>query len=111
MSRSWDPVFEGNGDPVTNAARFLYKYDAYLVKQQPFDVPDVCPKKLQQCFRRNPHTAGAPEGWQPSEMAHLPLLACTYLADMLNRIECGGQWPQAVLTASCSWLGKGQGLQ
>eukprot|EP00969_Alexandrium_andersonii_P157427 6958635-Alexandrium_andersonii.AAC.1 len=72
--------------------------------------PPITARRLMNCFRHNGMTAGGPDGWTPEELSAIPLRACVLLERFYCTIESGGRWPEQLVKAKCTYLGKGEGL-
>eukprot|EP00969_Alexandrium_andersonii_P314336 13886685-Alexandrium_andersonii.AAC.1 len=44
MQRQWSPIFQGNGDPIEVASKFVAEYKQFLPSHAPFEVPSITPK-------------------------------------------------------------------
>ena len=52
------------------------------------------------------HTAAGMDQWAPADLKELSDCAYQYLADMMNTIEQGAPWPEALLSARAAFLAK-----
>ena len=52
------------------------------------------------------HTAAGMDQWAQSDLQELSGLAYQHLADMMNNIEQGAPWPEALLSARAAFLAK-----
>eukprot|EP00969_Alexandrium_andersonii_P209710 9263547-Alexandrium_andersonii.AAC.1 len=57
-------------------------------------------------MRRKPHNAGGADLWTPEQLSWVSVEAAAPLAEMLNRIEQGAQWPRQLRTVFLSYLAK-----
>ena len=100
-------MHKGNcADAAKLVADYLLKYDAHLYKRAPVHLPPICPYKLQQACIDAGCSAASLDAWANEEFALLPIIAFKLIANLLNRIEHEGQWPDELAYAKAVFLHK-----
>eukprot|EP00969_Alexandrium_andersonii_P268460 11864114-Alexandrium_andersonii.AAC.1 len=79
MQRQWSPIFQGNGDPIEVASKFVAEYKQFLPSHAPFEVPSITPQMVKACLRANAKGAHGPDCWVPGELASMPHTAVVWL--------------------------------
>lgn len=60
---------------------------------------------VYESFSRTAESAGALDAWHPKELSLFSKLLCGKVADMLNQIEEGAQWPRSSIHVRVVYLG------
>jgi len=75
----------------------MMKYRQLLYVERPFDLPDITGEMLRNDFRNARASAAGWDCWEADEWKYLCPTATDRLADMLNAIENGMDWPAATM--------------
>ena len=112
VRQAWQHIYKGNVTEATTLFRnFIRKYDSYILKQDPFPVPDIEGPELLDEIRHAKPTIGGLDGWTPHELGIISAKAAQLLADLLNAIEKGASWPLPLLQARAAFLAKGTDVE
>eukprot|EP00969_Alexandrium_andersonii_P246139 10876794-Alexandrium_andersonii.AAC.1 len=68
MKRTWDPVFQGNGDRHGIPARFVSEYRHVIPHLPEFSLPELTAEDVLRAFRGARPTAPGCDGWAPAEL-------------------------------------------
>eukprot|EP00969_Alexandrium_andersonii_P326105 14409599-Alexandrium_andersonii.AAC.1 len=66
----------------------------------------LSPALLQRAFRVNKKNAAGADAWLPAELSHMPLVAATRLAEVLEAAEVGKGWPTALCAVLSAFVAK-----
>lgn len=107
VREAWGEVYRGNFlNADTQTAAFMAKYDEYIHKADPFDIPPIRAEDLMAACTEARKSAPGLDNWSPGDFALLPLAAHTHMAHLLNLIEEGHPWPEQLAIAKASFLAK-----
>ena len=110
IRRMWKKVYDGNPmDLRTSASKFVAKYSGYIYTATEFEIQPMTAEELESTCTSCSHSAHGPDGFEPAEMALLCTDAYGHIADLLNLIEEGAEWPQGAAIARAAFLEKGPG--
>eukprot|EP00969_Alexandrium_andersonii_P187095 8267599-Alexandrium_andersonii.AAC.1 len=100
MREAWGRIYAGNiGCPHAQVATWYEKYGADVFQSAEYQVPPITASDVEECFAEAGPSAGGPDHWRPAELRLISRQACQALADMLNSIESGASWPDALRVA------------
>ena len=108
----WGKIHAGNMGPATQECSghaFLNQYGAFFVKQAEFKVSRLSVKHLKDAIHCSPDNSPGLDGVLATDLEMLSDAALQRLADMLNLIEDGADWPQQMLAGRMAWLDKTDG--
>ena len=106
--RAWGNIYKGNvNDKAALAEHFIKKHAASIYTDVEFQLdPMTGPELKAECIHAR-KSAGGLDHFEPADFALLSDSAFTKLADLLNAIEDGADWPEDVSTARAAFLAKG----
>ena len=73
-------------------------------KQGPATLHRMTGSLLKQAYIKADHRSAGLDHWTPNEFSLLSDKAFNYLAEMLNTIEDGADWPTQLLLARAAFL-------
>ena len=104
----WGRVYNGADRLAAEAVRRYVTANAgYLYERsEPVELRPITGEDIGEACRRAKTTAAGPDAWAPAEWRLLSTEAVERLADLLNAIEGGAQWPRALVQAHSAYLSK-----
>ena len=100
---------KGQRDLDKEAMRYLAKYEEFVHRAPKYKVAPISAEDLMYEWRECSKSAPGPDGFEPAEMALLPKEAYQHMADLLNLIEGGAQWPRGIQEARAAFMEKAEG--
>ena len=71
--------------------------------------PELTAEDLKEACGKAGKSAAGPDGYEPGEMAMLSDGAYGKMAELLNLVEAGGEWPQCMQHGRVAYLEKEPG--
>ena len=104
----WAPIYQGNtADSNKLTTDSIDKYKDFLFQAAAnFQVGDITGEEFYDECVGTKHSQGGPDGWMPADLSIISLDAACYIADMLNSIERGASWPEALQQGRAAFLAK-----
>ena len=107
LSEIWRKITNGaEGDPKQIANAFVLKYKKYIFTSDEFKVGKITLQDLIETCRVNTCSAPGIDGWHPKDLALLSDNALQLIADLMNMIEDGAEWPDSTKIARAVFLPK-----
>ena len=86
--------------------RFIHDYNNFLYRDEEFAVDDLTAQQVMDIISQLDVTAGGMDGFLPEEMKLISFKAAGILANILNLVERGADWPTDLLNARAAFLAK-----
>ena len=77
-----------------------------IYSDKEYQIPDLTAEDLKEICAVGLDSAAGLDGWSARDLALLSHQAYQLLADLLNCIECGAPWPEAMLETRAVFLSK-----
>lgn len=107
VRKTYGKIYAGNcSDQRALAEKYIKDYDQYHFKMQEAVVEDITGGDVKATRNEAKHTAAGMDQWAPADLKELSDCAYQHLADMVNIIEQGAAWPEALLSAQAAFLAK-----
>eukprot|EP00969_Alexandrium_andersonii_P053559 2356214-Alexandrium_andersonii.AAC.1 len=106
MREAWQPVYQGNGEITGTATRFVQKYWSHMYHEPTMAERDIDERGLLALIRAAPRNAGGPDGWLPSELVNMPVIAVRELRRLYLEVEAGSGWPAQLTAAKAAFISK-----
>ena len=106
MAQAWDPIYRGNGDPITVASEFMGKYWKHIPQAPEIAKAQLTPRAALQGLRRSATGAPGADAWFPAELSNMPMIAARLPTAMCIACEAGAPWPEQLLIAKGIQLAK-----
>ena len=111
LHESWDPVmrkYANAATPEPDPEIFMRRYGHHL-QHHDMRVEALTGSRLKRKFKTMDFTTSGLDGWGLAELRALPLPVHDMLADILNRVEETGTWPDAIAQGVITLTPKGEG--
>ena len=94
IRKAYGKIYKGNSsDQQATMEKYFEDYDKYVFKMPEAEVEDITGNDVKVICNEAKHTAGGMDQWTPADFTELSDLAYQHLADMMNAIEKGADWP------------------
>ena len=80
----------------------MHKYGRYIYNQAAEQVEDITAEDVMYACTKCKHSAAGTDLWSPADFSLLSLKAFDHIAQLLNIIEEGFEWPESVLFAKAA---------
>ena len=107
VREAWGKVYAGNFEREgEQTAAFLNKYQEQIFKSEEVELEDITAEQLKESCVGARKSVGGLDNWTPADFALLSDGAFQQLANMLNKIEAGAEWPRGMAVAKAAFLAK-----
>ena len=109
IQQAYGEIYKGNVEDVPKMVKDYLKwenYGKYLYESKQATMEPLTGKDLEEAAREAKETAAGPDQWAPADLKLLSPKAYEALAEMLNLIEEGAEWPKQMKTARAAFLPK-----
>ncbi len=95
---AWQKVYDGTGgDSDARIASFVREYRHHMHVEDEMVLPSITGTDVQHACTIAKPTAAGFDAWKPADLKNLPAKAYGWLAELLNLIERGAAWPDALM--------------
>ena len=107
IRKTYGKIYAGNVmGQEQKTEEYMDKYSECLHKEKQANVEDITGEDLETTGRMTGDSAAGMDQWAPGALSMLYKEAYKILANMLNSIEKGSQWPEQVEKARAAFLAK-----
>ena len=100
-------IYKGNAENgEEKAEKYVKKYDEHLFKAKTATMEKLTGKDLKQTAMDTGDSAAGLDQWAPGDMKMISDAALDALAEMLNMVEEGAEWPEQLRVARAAFLSK-----
>ena len=107
IRKVYGEIYKGNcSDQQELLDKYIKEYDQFIFKMPEAEVEDTIGEDVKAICNEAHHTDAGMDQWAPADLKELSDLVYQHLADMMNTIEQGAPWPEALLFARAAFLAK-----